>query len=290
MASMPARSTVTEITISGSGGNSVVMNGTATLVSGTTYRYPFSGNFVDGAVNANLVSGSFWDLAGNLNAIDAWSFTLDTPDTTAPTASMSNPIDGATLTPASLNTQGYLQFTYSDIGDGVDAASINGDEISIGGAGVGSAVLSGTATLVSGTTYRYGFTGAFVDGTVVVGLVAGSLQDLAATPNLNAQDAWSFTVTTPQVTQTQIIDNGDAGFSSTSGWSFYGGQGYQNDIHFKPAGVGSHVANWTFTNLAAGNLPSIGHLVTARQPCDRCSVPPSWMEPPKSSRRRSTKS
>ena len=119
--------------------------------------------------------------------------------------------------------------------------------------GVGSAVLSGTATLVSGTTYRYGFTGAFVDGPVVVGLVAGSLQDLAATPNLNAQDAWSFTVTTPQVIQSLIIDNGDAGFSSTSGWSLYGGQGYQNDIHFKPAGVGSHVANWTFTNLAAGD-------------------------------------
>ena len=73
-------------------------------------------------------------------------------DTAAPTASMSNPTDGATVTPASLNSQGYLQVTYDDIGHGLDAGSINGDEISISGTGVGSAVLSGTVTLVSGTT------------------------------------------------------------------------------------------------------------------------------------------
>ena len=101
---------------------------------------------------------------------------------------MSNPTDGATVAPDSLNTQGYLQVTFADIGDGLDAGSINGDEISVSGSGTGSAVLNGTATLVSSTTFRYGFSGAFVDGGVNVQLVAGSFQDLADTPNLNVSD------------------------------------------------------------------------------------------------------
>ena len=134
----------------------------------------------------------------------------------------------------------------------MDAGSINGDEISISGTGVGSAVLSGTATLVSGTTYRYGFTGDFVDGPVDVGLVAGSFQDLAATPNLNAQDAWSFTADTPQVIETQIIDNGESGFSNIGAWTVYSGQGYNNSIKSSAAGSGADVATWTFTDLAAG--------------------------------------
>ena len=82
------------------------------------------------------------------------------PDATAPTADLSSPADGDSIDPAVLNAQGYIEVTFADSGDGVDASTIDGDELSLGGTGVGTAVLSGGApTLVSGTTYRYGFTG-----------------------------------------------------------------------------------------------------------------------------------
>ena len=209
-----------EITISGAGVGTASLSGTAELVSGTTYRYAFTGGFVDGPVLVDLVAGSFQDIADtpNLNAQGSWNFTLDTPDETAPTAQMSNPTDGATVTPYSINTQEFLEVTFDDVGDGVDPASIDGNEIAISGAGVGTAALVGTATWVSGTTYRYAFTGDFVDGTVSVGLVAGSFQDLADTPNLNAQSAWSFTVESPPPFQTQIIDNGDPEFTTAGAW------------------------------------------------------------------------
>ena len=53
---------------------------------------------------------------------------------------------------------------FSDIDDGLDLSTIDGDELALSGTGVGTATLDGTAILVSGTTYRYGFTGNFVEG------------------------------------------------------------------------------------------------------------------------------
>jgi len=44
----------------------------------------------------------------------------------------------------------------------------------------------------------------------------------------------------------QIVDNGDAGFTTTDGWYQYAGEGYQNDIHYSFSGDGSDVATWTF--------------------------------------------
>ena len=176
------------------------------------------------------------------------------PDTTAPVADLASPLGGSSIYPAVLNGQGYIEVTFNDSGDGIDAASIGGEEISISGTGVGTAVLDGTATLVSGTNYRYAFTGEFVEGTVDVTFVAGSFADLAATPNTNAAETESFTVATPPpAPAVQIMDDGDAGFSASGGWKDYSGAGYQGDLDFVAAGDGSGVANWTFTGLAAGN-------------------------------------
>ncbi len=53
------------------------------------------------------------------------------------------------------------------------------------------------------------------------------------------------TVSTPPAIQ--IIDNGDAGFSTVGQWTLWGGQGFQNDVHEAHPGNGSQVATWTFT-------------------------------------------
>ena len=116
---------------------------------------------------------------------------------------------------------------------------------------MGTAVLAGGApTLVGVATYRYGFTGSFVEGTVDVEFVAGTFADRASTPNVNVSETESFTVTLPPPVPT-TVDNGDAGFAS-SGWTLYNGDGYQSDFHYTAAGSGSKVATWTFTGLPAG--------------------------------------
>ena len=50
-----------------------------------------------------------------------------------------------------------------------------------------------------------------------------------------------------------VIDDGDAGFSLTSGWALpYNGAGYQDDFRYKSVGNGAETADWTFTGLAPG--------------------------------------
>jgi hypothetical protein len=52
----------------------------------------------------------------------------------------------------------------------------------------------------------------------------------------------------------QIVDDGDSGFSSTSGFSPYVGHGgHGDDFYYAQNGDGSEVARWTFDNLAEGN-------------------------------------
>ncbi len=245
----PVSITGDELTISGTGVGTAVLSGSAVLVSGTTYRYAFTGSFVDGDVDVNFVAGSFADLASNANVAETESFTVFlVVDTNAPTADLANPLDSATIEPATLNSQGYIDVTFADVGDGLDTATITGDELAISGAGVGTAVLAGTATLVSPATYRYAFTGSFVDGAVDVDFVAGTFADLAA--NSNAAETESFTVAT--ATFVQIIDDGGAGYAWTGTWGSGSSGGYQDDVHHNNTGTNSDTATWTFTGLSAG--------------------------------------
>ncbi len=115
------------------------------------------------------------------------------PETTAPTADLANPTQAGTVSLTAINAQGYIDVTFADAGgSGLSATTIDGDELTLGGAGVGTAVLSGTPTLVDGTTFRYTFTGAFVVGPVDVNFVAGTWQDNAE--NANLAETESFTV------------------------------------------------------------------------------------------------
>ena len=93
-----------------------------------------------------------------------------------------------------LNGLGYLDVTFADAGgSGLDAATIDGNELTLSGSGVGTAVLDGAATLVSGSTYRYSFTGDFAPGTVDVNFGSTTWQDIAG----NDSVAETFTVLPP---------------------------------------------------------------------------------------------
>nr|MCS5702260.1 choice-of-anchor D domain-containing protein [Acidobacteriota bacterium] len=60
-----------------------------------------------------------------------------------------------------------------------------------------------------------------------------------------------LTVEVAAAPQFQVIDNGDAGFTATSGFSFYGLSGRDGDLHYADVG-GNDTASWKFTNLVVG--------------------------------------
>ncbi len=44
----------------------------------------------------------------------------------------------------------------------------------------------------------------------------------------------------------RIIDNGDVGFNASGGWQFFGGEGFQADVHAASPGAGNQTAVWSF--------------------------------------------
>ena len=63
-------------------------------------------------------------------------------------------------------------------GDTIDAATVNGGEFVLSGAGAAGVSLSGATTRISSTTWRYYFTGAFVAGGVTVDFQANSFRSV----------------------------------------------------------------------------------------------------------------
>jgi hypothetical protein len=51
----------------------------------------------------------------------------------------------------------------------------------------------------------------------------------------------------------QIVDDGDAGFAATPGFTSFPGQGHDNDVSFAAAGNGSETATWIVTDLVPGD-------------------------------------
>jgi hypothetical protein len=69
--------------------------------------------------------------------------------------------------------------------------------LTLSGSGVGTAVLDGAATLVSGSTYRYSFTGDFAPGTVDVNFGSTTWQDIAGNDSVAETETETFTVLPP---------------------------------------------------------------------------------------------
>lgn len=71
------------------------------------------------------------------------------------------------------------------------------------------------------------------------------------------EDPFNFSVTgIVAVPVVEIIDDGDAGFSTTGSWQYATGapfsECYESDTHFRVGSTGDNVARWTFNGLAPG--------------------------------------
>ncbi|MCP4855514.1 MAG: discoidin domain-containing protein, partial [Fuerstiella sp.] len=128
-------------------------------------------------------------------------------DNTAPVADLADPVSGGTIDVGVLNGRNYLDVTFADgDGSGVDPASIDGDELSLSGAGVGTATLDGTVTLVGGNTYRYGLnpSGEFVTGSVDATFVGGTWQDNAGNAGVSEIETFTVALTPVGVTAVRV--------------------------------------------------------------------------------------
>ena len=94
----------------------------------------------------------------------------------------------------------------------------------------------GTTTLPAGasTSFQVGL------DTSKVGSHAGQV---SLVTNDSDEDPFNFSVT-GSVTNTLIIDDGDAGFTNVGEWISYSLEGFQGDIHYSNLGVGNNVASW----------------------------------------------
>jgi hypothetical protein len=93
-------------------------------------------------------------------------------------ATLVNPANFGTIGRVAINARGYMDVTFSSSA-GLDESTIldDGEEFTLSGAGAGNVVFAGAATLMSGMTYRYSFTGEFTGGQVDVTFLAGSWTD-----------------------------------------------------------------------------------------------------------------
>lgn len=165
----------------------------------TTYNFPIP------ATGTNLVVGVRVSSNGSEEvAFD--NICITGTDVEAPLADLAGPLNGASIGSAAINTQAYLDVTFSDNVE-LDLASITdaGGEVFLSGAGAGTAVPSGTPVLQSGTTYRYSFTGSMVPGLVTVIFPAASFEDHGGLGNVSENE--SFTVTnTPPIADTNTVE------------------------------------------------------------------------------------
>jgi hypothetical protein len=146
-------------------------------------------------VTVTFVNATWSDVRGANGAAEVERFTLYTPApaTAAPSpqpyATLASPTNGATASLQTLNAQRYIDVIFfSPTGAAIDAASIDGNELRITGAGAANLAKNADGTVmatvlnVSGNTYRYLLTprvgvdpkDTFVAGDVSVQIVAGS--------------------------------------------------------------------------------------------------------------------
>ena len=68
---------------------------------------------------------------------------------------------------------------------------------------------------------------------------------LAVATNMPGDGLFEVSLTASAETA-RIVDNGDAGFSTSGQWSAWPNEGFANDIHYSAAGSGGDVATWAF--------------------------------------------
>ncbi len=151
-----------EISLSSTNGNAIVVDGAAVLVSGTTFRYFFTG-FTGGTLSVTFLAGT-WTAGGT--AVTA-------ADITAGAATKESATDATIL------SRLYLDVTYRPTpGATVNALTVDGNEFTLSGADAQNLLYDGRSQ-IDATTFRYLYRGQLGVGKVTATFVAGAWADSA---------------------------------------------------------------------------------------------------------------
>ncbi len=194
----------------------VSQNGTSIVpvnqqVGGGTFRSIGRFNFLAGILGSVTLRASDAD---GVVVGDAVQFVRVGDLTGAPTATLADPLAGATIVVTTLNGRDYLDVTFTETSDaGLDLGTITdaGEEFTLSGPGATGVTVDGAPTLVSGTTYRYATSGDFSPGAVDAVFSAGSFADLNGNQNL---DMIASFVVGEDVLEEIIVDNSSPGFTT----------------------------------------------------------------------------
>ncbi|WP_442506614.1 hypothetical protein SH528x_005468 [Novipirellula sp. SH528] len=193
----------------------VSQNGTSVVrvdqrTGGGVYQSLGTFNFLAGTAGSVTLRGS--DADGFVVG-DAVQFVRVGNTTGAPTATLADPIAGASIVVTAINGRDYVDVTFSDTsGVGLDVSTITDseEEFTLGGAGASAVTVDGAATLVLGTTYRYATTGDFAPGAVDAVFAAGTFADSMGNANI---DSIASFVIAEDVQEEVIVDNSGPGFT-----------------------------------------------------------------------------
>ncbi len=172
-----------------------------------------------------------------------------------PTATLAAPQSGATITDITINGLHYIDVTYIDTsaaGLNVSTITDTDPEFTLQGSAAAGVSVTGAATLVSGTTYRYATSGQFIPGVVDVVFAAGTFADQAA--NLNIETVTDFVVV-ESVEAEVIVDNTDSGFVLSDPNQFISSSsvsGFVGSNYFAAPTGSTATATWTPTLPRSG--------------------------------------
>ncbi|MFL2871082.1 MAG: calcium-binding protein, partial [Pirellulaceae bacterium] len=184
-----------EFEISGTAATGVVVDGAATKIDDTTYRYSFTGIFGTGDVDVAFLIARWTDDASNDNRAISQSFRVE-----GSTADLSVPSGGGTIGVTEINNNQYIEVSFLPTsGNTLNHDTINGDEITLFDSDNNEISLSGLPERVeSSNRYRYNLDSAIEAGTYTLNIAPASFEDTAGTGNLAETE--SFTVETAAAT------------------------------------------------------------------------------------------
>ena len=187
---------------------------------------------------------------------------IEETETTPPTAELTDPAPDSLVERNTLNTRGYLDVTFADADSGLDTSSIldSGAEFTLVGTAANNVVVSGVPTWISGTTYRYGFTGEFAEGLVEVHFLANSFQDQVGNGNLASVQSFTVFEEASDIEEIEeILLDSESGQGVTIAGTWhestavpqYHGANYLHDNNFQ-SGKGHNSVTYTPTVVASG--------------------------------------
>ncbi|NMM35306.1 MAG: hypothetical protein HHJ13_15200, partial [Phycicoccus sp.] len=180
-----------EIELRGPDGSLIALGTPVRVGTSDIYRYSFTATLAAGAYTITFVAGRFADLGGNLNAVESERLYV-----ASPTSSVTNPGAGSVVDAKEFTGRGWINVEFPDIaGIAINVSSItDADSEIVLTDGKGDLVVIGAARWISGSTFRYYFSG-YTSGALTVTFLDGSWQSVDGTPFAAA----THTAPTPQI-------------------------------------------------------------------------------------------